>query len=237
MSPEPSPIELSVVVLAYRNGPVLKSWVTGLHQSLSALKDAWEIILVTNVRAGETDEAQAVARDLERTLSHVRAVARIKAGGYGWDVKSGLAVAGGKIVAYIDGDGQVPSDSILTAYRKLISEGLDLVKARRIRRADGRLRELLSVLFNFAFRIFFGIIDGDVNAKPKLLRREALRAMELRSDDWFIDAEIMIRAKQQQLKIGEVPISFHALRGRRSLVGMKTVWEFMKNFWIYRFKN
>jgi glycosyltransferase involved in cell wall biosynthesis len=237
MQAYPKTIDLSVVVLAYKNGPILKSWVGGLHQDLSSLNATWEIILVCNVYEREIDEAQEVARGLVRDLPHVKIVARTKGGGYGWDVKSGLDTAQGEVLAYIDGDGQIPSDSVSTAYRQMTTEGWDLVKARRTRREDGIIRGLLSKIFNLSFRVIFRVSDTDINAKPKLFRRKAYQAMHLQSDDWFIDAEIMMKAKQMKLKIGEIPIEFHSLEGRNSLVGFKTILEFCKNFWRYRWKS
>jgi glycosyltransferase involved in cell wall biosynthesis len=227
----------SIVVTAYRNGPVLESWVSQLHQSLSTLEDPWEILLVANQWESEADPARDIAFSLEKKLPHVRTIALTKAGGYGWDVKTGLAAAQGQILGYIDGDGQISPESPLAAFRKITSENLDLVKARRVRREDGMYRRVLSKIFNLSFRFLFGIEDPDVNAKPKIFRKEIYEAMALRSDDWFLDAEIMIQAKQLNLKTGDFPISFHALSGRHSLVGFKTILEFCKNFWFYHFQK
>lgn len=228
---------LSVVILAYRNGPVLDAWVSDLHSRLGTLTESWEILLVVNQWPGEQDPARDVAHSLEKKFPKVRTVTLPKAGGYGWDVKTGLEAARGEILAYVDGDGQIPAESVPAAFRKLTSEGLDLVKAHRIHREDGTFRSALSKIFNFGFRIFFGVQDPDINAKPKIFRRKFYESIVLRSDDWFIDAEIMIWAKQLKLKIGELPIAFHALMGRRSLVGFKTIFEFCKNFWIYLFQK
>jgi glycosyltransferase involved in cell wall biosynthesis len=237
MAAELQKIDLSVVVLAYKNGPILESWIGQLHRSLSTLTASWEIILVTNVYPGEIDEAQNVAKKLEKNLPHVRRVALTKAGGYGWDVKSGLAVAHGKTLAYVDGDGQISPETVVTGYGKMVAEGWDLVKASRIRRADGIYRRVISQLFNRFFRLFFQISFGDLNAKPKIFSREGFAALKPSADDWFIDAEIMIKAEKLQLKIGEFPIQFYALSGRNSLVGLKTIYEFMKNFRKYFFKR
>lgn len=237
MPGDPSHMQLSVVVLTYKNGKVLGPWVQQLHQSLSSLEQPWEIVLVANVWEGETDEAKGVAQSLEKSLPHVRVVSLPKKGGYGWDVKSGLETSRGEVLGYIDGDGQIPPDTILPAFKKMAGEKLDLVKAYRVQREDGLFRRAISWCFNLGFRILFAAGFKDINAKPKLFTRDAFQKLDLQSDDWFIDAEIMMKAGELNLATGEFPIAFHSLTGRASLVGWQTVWEFCKNFAAYRIKK
>lgn len=237
MPGDPSPIQLSVVVLTYRSGKVLNPWVRQLHQSLSVLNIRWEIILVANVWEGELDPTQEIARSLEKSLPHIRMISFFKKGGLGWDVKTGLEASRGEVMAYIDGDGQIPADAILIAYQKMIREDLHLVHAYRRRRGDGVLRWGLSRLYNLAFRLCFGSSHKDINAKPKIFDRKTYQIMDLQSDDWFIDAEIMKKAHELKIPMGEFPISFYPHTVRTSLVGWSTVWEFCKNFWAYRFKK
>ena len=56
--------------------------------------------------------------------------------------------------------------------------------------------------------------------------------MDLKSNGWFIDAEIMIQAKKMNLKIGEIPTVFHRMKFRPSFIKFRSVWEF---FYVLRF--
>jgi prepilin signal peptidase PulO-like enzyme (type II secretory pathway) len=53
--------------------------------------------------------------------------------------------------------------------------------------------------------------------------------MDLTSDDWFLDAEIMIKARKLKLKVGMVPSKFYKCDYRGSFVKMITILEFLGN--------
>ncbi|MBK6275601.1 MAG: hypothetical protein IPF58_13285 [Saprospirales bacterium] len=61
--------------------------------------------------------------------------------------------------------------------------------------------------------------------------------MELRSNDWFTDAEIMIEALKLNMKICELSTVFYKNERRSSFVGLSTVFEFIYNLFYYRFNK
>jgi len=61
--------------------------------------------------------------------------------------------------------------------------------------------------------------------------------MVLTSDDWFIDAEIMININKLGIKYYEFPIEFHELIGRSSFVKFSAIFEFIRNLFVFRFKK
>ena len=66
------------------------------------------------------------------------------------------------------------------------------------------------------------------------MTRDAYSRMNLESDDWFIDAEIMIQARRLGLRVGELPTGFLGLSGRRSFIGLSAIMEFLRNMVSYR---
>ena len=231
--------ELSVVILCYKAGESARQFVEevrALFQKESIFD--YELILVGNYLPGSGDITPAVVRELAGKYTNVRYTAKEKEGMMGWDMKSGLSLAGGRYISVIDGDGQMPIEDLVKVYRKITSAGADLVKTYRLERGDSLWRKLISWLYNFFFSLlFFGFGVKDVNSKPKIFSREAFKKLDLASDDWFIDAEIMIQARRLGFKIIEIPTVFIGLVGRRSFVSAKTVMEFIKNLIIYRFKE
>lgn len=85
--------------------------------------------------------------------------------------------------------------------------------------------------------LFFPIAGTDMNAKPKIVTREAYEKLRLESNDWFIDAEIMIQARRHNFRIGEVPTEFYAHKDRPSFISFRAIWEFIKNLIRYRWKE
>ena len=108
-------------------------------------------------------------------------------------------------------------------------------KGRREVREDGSVRTLTSLGYNLLFRLLFRTAPlWDINGQPKGLTRAAYEQLDLRTDDWFTDAEIVLKARAAGLEIVEVPVRFRPRQTRGSLVGLGTVWEFLVNMARWR---
>jgi glycosyltransferase involved in cell wall biosynthesis len=230
---------LSVVVLCYRAGEGAREFVRQVREALGGAGiDDYELVLVANYVPGSGDPTPGVAAELARAGPRTVASTLEKRGMMGWDMKTGLALASGGVLAVIDGDGQVAAGDLVGAYRMIAAGGYDLVKAARVERGDGLSRRLVSALYNGVFRLLFpGFPVRDVNGKPKLLTRAAYERLSLASDDWFIDAEIMIQARRLGLRVGEVETVFLPLADRRSFVHVQAILEFLVNLVRYRLRE
>ncbi len=49
----------------------------------------------------------------------------------------------------------------------------------------------------------------NINSKPKIFTKQAYQLMQLRSNDWFTDAEIMIQALKHNMRIAEISTVFY----------------------------
>lgn len=228
--------DLSVVVLCYRSGDDARTCAARIGTLLiDAGIDNYQLVLVGNYVAGSGDTTPEVVRELAAGDPRIVCSAVAKEGMMGWDMRSGLALATGDCIAIIDGDGQMPLEDLVRTYRLLRDQRLDLAKTYRTRRGDGLRRKLFSLVFNALFHLLFpGLPARDINSKPKVLTRAAYERLDLQSDDWFIDAEILIQARRLGFRIGETETEFLGLTGRRSFVNMAAVIEFLRNFWRYR---
>jgi glycosyltransferase involved in cell wall biosynthesis len=147
-----------------------------------------------------------------------------------------LEAATGEAIAVIDGDGQMPADDVLAVYDALRRGSYDLVQTYRTKRFDGWKRRVLSRTYNRIFRLLYpGVGVHDVNSKPKIFTRTALEQLSLTSDGWFVDAEILIRARAKGLRIGEVPTVFYSNQRRASFVRLSAILEFVRELVRYRF--
>jgi hypothetical protein len=130
----------------------------------------------------------------------------------------------------IDGDAQNPVEDVLRMYRAMRSLDVDVMKGRRTLRHDGTYRRFVSLGYNLLFRLMFRTRGlWDINGKPKGLTRRAYEALELESDDWYIDAEIVLKARAAGLRIAELPVEFMRNDQRASLVRPAAIWEFLVN--------
>jgi glycosyltransferase involved in cell wall biosynthesis len=234
--------DLSIVVLCYRSGEDVKHFT---NKIINVLKDSevvdYEIVLVGNYFPESDDKTHEVVKKLSSSNDKICFVAEPKQKGnlMGWDMRCGFNKARGRYILIIDGDGQMPAEDIIKVYKKIKIENLDLVKTFRVTRGDSYRRIIISLSYNFVFRLLFpGLGSRDINSKPKIIKQEKYALLNLKNNGWCIDAEIMIKARQLKFKIGEIPTNFLGLEGRRkSFVKFPAIWEFTKFLLRYRYKE
>ena len=192
----------------------------------------YELILVNN---GSVDKSPQILENLAGTKPGKIKVVHISVNqGYGWGIINGLKLASGEFVGYMCGDGQIKPQDVIKVFHSIKNENYDLVKVKRVVRKDGIIRKVLSTVYNFLFLVAFNARTLDVNGSPKVFKRELLEIISPSSKDWFLDAEIMIKAKYLNLKVEEVPVEFLRREKGRSHVGFLTILEFTKNMFYYK---
>lgn len=231
--------DFSAVILCYRAGESIREFVNKIILLMQKNNiSEYELILVGNYLKNSDDTTPKIVAEIASQNHKIRFVAKEKKGMMGWDMKSGLAVATGNYITVIDGDGQMPIEDLIKVYNKIREDGLDLAKTYRIKRGDDLWRKTVSFFYNLFFKILFpGLKSQDINSKPKIFSMETYKKLNLTSNDWFIDAEIMIQARRLHLKINEVPTFFRGPQGRKSFVKPAAIIEFIKNLIIFRIKE
>jgi len=232
------PVEFSIAVLCYRAEEEIIPFVENLHKIMSLFRFEWELILVANFWPGSNDRTPEICQRLAERLPYVRVLAEPKQGAMGWDMRRGLEACRGKYIGVIDGDGQFPVETIFSCFAKIRSADFDMVKTYRVERQDGFYRRLISIGYNWLFHLFFSRSAKlrDVNSKPKIMKREAYEKMMLQSNDWFIDAELILNCINLNLRIYEIPVEFHSLGARKSFVKPGAILEFLRHMLDYRWR-
>lgn len=227
MSQEQVP-ELSLIVPAYNEAENLLILLPRLQQQLRGID--YELIVVNNA---SVDHSAKVLNNFSPTMPKLIAVNEPLLG-YGRAVLTGLAAARGKNLAVIRSDNQEKPEDLAMMYSYFKEHGLDFCKAVRRSRRGEQLRRLpISYIYNFLFRRLFELKITDINAVPKIFSRVFYEQAKLESTDWFIDAEMVIKASQMNFKIGEVWIDYLPRLKGRSSVRLAHIYQFLKNMFIW----
>ena len=223
---------LSLVIPFYNEEKNLERVVGGLVNNLEKASIDYELILVNN---GSVDRSPQILEELAKEKPDRIKVVHVSANqGYGWGIVNGLENANGEYVGYMGGDGQIKPEDAIRVYRQIGRGSCDLAKAKRVSREDGLCRKIYTFVFNRLFWVIFRAASLDINGTPKIFHKDWLERFQLTAKDWFIDAEIMIKANYLGLKVREVPVEFLRREEGRSHVGFTTIWEFARNIINYR---
>lgn len=226
--------DVSFALPCYNESEVLRKTVTELVDAFKSKNINVELVLVDN---GSTDNTGEIINELAREGLPVSKVEIEVNEGYGNGVLAGLAACRGKHVGFICADGQVQADDVVKTYSMAANGNAPrLVKVRRRFRMDGFKRKFVSICYNvFINMLFPGLGSIDINGNPKILPRETLEQMSLQSKDWFVDAEVMIKAKRLGVEVLEFNVLSLARIGGSSNVQTETCLEFFFNLLKYRF--
>jgi dolichol-phosphate mannosyltransferase len=225
---------LSLAVPCYNEAESIRNTATRLVESFHHRHLDLELVLVDN---GSADETGAIIDRLAAEgLPVVKEVVAVNQG-YGYGVLRGLARCRGRFVGFICADGQVDADDVAKLFEiALNAKSPKLVKVRRRFRMDGFTRKMVSIFYNgFANVLFGGLGTIDINGNPKIMPRDAYERMNLHSCDWFLDAEVMIKAKRIGLPVFEMNVLGQMREGGSSNVRASTCWEFLRNLARARF--
>lgn len=229
-------VELSIIILCYRSEEAIIAFAKEAQRLAASLTNSYEIVLVGNYFEDSDDRTKDFVRQLAAEDNHFKAVCKPKQGMMGWDMREGLSHASGDYLCVIDGDGQFPIDSIARCYQEIKTGDYGLVKTYRSIRNDGIYRKTISTVYNLLFSILFPNVKArDINSKPKMIARDVYERLSLTSDDWFIDAEIMINIGRMKVPTYEFPIEFKELNDRKSFVKVAAIFEFIRNLIVFRF--
>ena len=226
--------EVSLVIPCYNEEDCIGETAPDLVRAFEQSRIALELVLVDNGSTDRTGEIidEMMARGLP--ISKVRIEVNR---GYSDGICNGLEACRAPVIGYLHADGQVGPVDVVRTYRLMeLREDRVLAKVRRRFRQDSWKRKIVSIIYNGMMQLTFGWLGAiDLNASPKIFSRANFEAMKLRSRDWFLDPEIILKAKGLRLRVIEIDVEDYARRSGVSNVRPGTIIEFLKNILAYRF--
>jgi len=194
-----------------------------------------EIILVDG---NSTDNTVKKALELNSKTK----VIKQKTKGKGNAIIEGFSAAIGNILIMIDADGSMNPKEILLHLEK-INEGYDLVKGSRFLKNGytedmTRFRKIGNNFFvkltNFLFKVnFTDLCYGYISMK-----RDVFTKLDLYSEGFSIETEIVTKAALLKMKISEVPsIEKKRIHGTSNLKAIKDGYNILKTILKVKFKK
>jgi dolichol-phosphate mannosyltransferase len=226
--------DLSLVVPCYNEEGCLEFTVPPLVKAFAEAGVSLQVVLVDNGSRDQT--AKVIDRLIKRGLPITKGVVPVNRG-QGLGFLTGFGLCNGRYIGYICADGQVVPGDVVKTFRALeLAAAPTLAKVRRLYRPDSLVRKVVSIFYNAAMQVLFmGMPCLDVNGNPKIMPANILRVMELTSEDWFLEAEVMLKARHLRLPVIEINVRGQPREAGHSHVRFGTILEFMRNIIAYRF--
>lgn len=203
--PARRPAEVSFIMPCYNEQDVIGYTIPQLVQAFEQAGHRLELVACDN---GSTDRTGEIIRELAgRGLPVVHH--RVETNeGYGNGVLRTIPVCSAPWIGIIPADGQVDAEDVARLFDVVKhTDGRVLGKVRRRFRMDGLTRKLVSVAYNgFVFLLWPRLGSIDINGSPKLIHRDVLAAMDLKSKEWFLDPEMMVKAHYLGVRVIEMNV-------------------------------
>lgn len=216
--PAMRPTSLSLVLPAYNEAVVIGQAVAEAEAALGQLFEDYEVLVVDD---GSSDETAGVVSKLLPTHRHTRLVRHAVNRGYGAALRTGFEAARFPLVAFTDADCQF--DLLDLGPMADLADEYPVVVGWRVDRKDPWRRRFLSRGYNRLARTLCGTRVRDVDCALKVFRREALANLLPESRGFFVNTEMLTRARLLGLPVAEVPVTHRPRLGGESKVSLREV--------------
>ena len=209
-----------------------------IHQTMYVLRKANIPFQLAVVNNGSTDSTGAIIDNLSTQNPEITPIHFNSNHGYGGGILAGMRTLTAQnldCVGWMWGDGQVLPD-VLPKLVKACSEGIHLAKAERTKRKDGMLRKFISKGYSIAMKTT-PANSRDINGCPKIFRLDAWESLTIESQDWFLDAEVILESGRNQFQIHQESVTMQPRQHNKSKVNVRTVLEFGVNILKWKLHN
>jgi glycosyltransferase involved in cell wall biosynthesis len=132
--------------------------------------------------------------------------------GKGYALRAGFAKAKGDIIITIDSDGSHRPEELSEVLAPILQDKADLVIGSRYlnhkKVATRKLNAFGVKLFNFSIKILTGTAITDSQSGYRAMKRQVLLSQKLKSGEYEIESEMLVKTVKGKFRIAEVPISF-----------------------------
>jgi glycosyltransferase involved in cell wall biosynthesis len=190
---------VSFVLPAFNEEESLPEAIRRALGALEHVEGSHEVIVVDD---GSSDATSEVALRLaEESPGTVRVLRHARNLGYGAALRTGFDNATRELVFFTDSDNQYDPDE-LRYFVPMMTE-TDLAIGFRVYRYDRVIRSVVSWFYNRLVGLMFRLRVRDVDCAFKLMRREVLDQIGLECDNFFIDTELVARARKWNFRIAQ----------------------------------
>lgn len=225
--PRPS---VSLVIPMFNEELNIEHAINAAVEALAQYASDYELLIIDDA---STDASPRLVAARAAENPRIRMIRHEKNRKLGGSLKSGFAAATKDLVLYMDADLPFDPDVLGRAIRAMEVTGADVIAGyRHDRTMEGWRRTLYSYVYNALIGILFGWPHRDINFSFKLMKREVLEGIELKSEGSLIDAELIVKAKNRGFAIQQIGLDyFPRIRGTSHLSSPRVILKIFAELW------
>lgn len=221
------PLSVSLVIPMFNEEENIEHAIGCASAALERCTQDWEIVVVDDA---SVDSCPRIVEQLAQEEPRIRLLRHAVNRKLGATLKTGYGAAEKDLVVYMDADLPFDPEVIGRAIQALRVTRADLIAGYRLdRTTEGFRRTVYSYFYNSLIGVLFGWPHRDINFSFKLMRREVLEAMELKSEGSLIDAELIVKARNLGFVIQQLGLDyFPRTRGRSTLSSPAVIFKIFR---------
>jgi glycosyltransferase involved in cell wall biosynthesis len=221
----PAPVDVSVVMPCLNESDSVGICVRKALEGIRRSGLTGEVVVSDN---GSTDGSPSIARE-----AGARVVLQPRRG-YGNAYLKGFSEAHGRFVVMGDSDDTYDFTELNQLVQPLQDGTSDYVLGSRF---GGKIlkgamtwshRYIGNPILTGVLNQFFGLRSSDAHSGMRAFTREALDRMGLCCEGMEFASEIVVKAAQAELRVTEVPITYHPRIGESKLNGLRDAWRHLR---------
>jgi glycosyltransferase involved in cell wall biosynthesis len=214
---------LHLIIPTRNEAPYIKDAIRRLSKSLSDLTIPWQITVADN---GSSDGTQLAVNELRISNNELNdkvsviecpIVGRVSKGAAITHVATALDQNHEHVFGFIDADLSADPDAIPAMVNRILEDKADIVIASRllVTKTTNRswIRTLSSKAFNLLADLMLHLNVEDAQCGLKIMNKKGLDIIKsCQEKGWFLDIEFLARARQDKLRIVEIPVPWIEFR-------------------------
>jgi len=195
---------LSIIIPVYNEELTIGNIIDRTEIALQEIGIAHEIIVIDDRSYDKSlQEAKKRKVRLFTLKQHL---------GKGYALRAGFAKVKGDIIVTIDSDGSHRPEELQRVLMPVVEDRADLViGSRYLNQKNVAARKLNAFgvrIFNYLIQLFTGVAITDSQSGYRSMKREVLLKQKLKSGEYEIESEMLVKTAKQGFRVTEVPISF-----------------------------
>ncbi len=239
---------ISFIIPVYNEAGTIRNTLRSALAVLPKISPGFELVVV---ESGSTDKSLEIIREEAEKEPRIIVCHQERKDGMGSALREGYRLSSKEWVCHLEAD--LPFDFKEVAVASQYFHDFDFIRGVRVGdngRRDGWLysHNILKTVVRFSFhrgynllvRLLYGIMAPDINFSFKLIRTALVKELDLRTNGWFIDTELVLELKKAGARCKELPIKYCVRCGGHSSVTAVSPFPILKEalkYWFARWDH